>query len=396
MSKVVFEDVIKASLLRNPALTEDSDMIKDPGLNAGFRAAQTFMDPVLTGMPDRLRRADRDHLFKSTVDLISRVSYLKDRTGSEKDQEGPNVKPLSYEDRVADWMVGHFCRIYDLAVVTNNQKLTKRERRAIKGAIEKTYNLTGWDKKMWDEFTITVSPYYGATLEFYYNMFKAYPNTDILLGSTSRYVYRNSDWGGAADKAIVCLATGSMEFGTHGIGHNIIGYLQRNEQAGKHRIGHDRAIELRDAMEQKEARHLPAQTMGYTGIEKYWGWWGAPMELWATLVGCYLVDTPTMFRVALEGPTQRLDQFLYIFDVFSLEKNTGYFYFFNNRPYPYNGPGNKRGWFEFINKSFTVTKTPLTRNSKGWITSLTWDGKTYKFDLDDKGSVTRWSSTASR
>ena len=38
---------------------------------------------------------------------------------------------------------------------------------------------------------------------------------------------------------------------------------------------------------------------------------------------------------------------------------------------------------------------PLTRNAKGWITSLKLNDKTYKFDYDDKGNVKNYSLTAS-
>lgn len=395
VAAVVQESIVNSLLLESPDLNPDSPVAKDAGLNDAFNNAIAFLDTVVNpfpggydNSPGRLNYTGRKRLFDSTTDLIKALPYLQRREGTETDQ-----KVMSCQDRVADIIALHYARVFDLNPFSNYQQITDRKRAELKQRIADTYSLRGLDRKTWDRFSVLVNPYYKDSLRYYYNLCEAYPSMPILQ-PTSRVVYRFGDWDSPGGKAFQLFSTGTMEFGIHGIGHNIFFYILRNSRDGKTRIGNERLEEIATGMKKRGWNHLPAQCMGYYDCGKYWGWWGVSTELWATLVNVYMVDSDFAFATALAGPTQRLDQFLFVLDIFSLESNVGRFYRFGS--YELYPRTNKSYWFGQINKPFTVTDVPLTRNDKGWITSLTLRGEKYTFDLDDRGNVTRYTVSHGR
>ena len=74
------------------------------------------------------------------------------------------------------FMALHLTRIFDLNPVSNYQCLSSERRIAIKNEIKRAYELGGLHARIWDEFTILISPFYESELEFYHKLLKAYPS----------------------------------------------------------------------------------------------------------------------------------------------------------------------------------------------------------------------------
>lgn len=381
------QDMIKKMILENISLNDNSPLVADKSLNELFNESLKFLGSAVQSQ--ELSKTDRQYLFDSTIDLIRQIAYLKVRT--------PFNGTLSYTDRIKDLVALHLTRIFDLNPISNRQNITNEERNNIKNAVKNAYNLEGNDELIWDKFTILIN-HNSDELEFYYNLLKAYPSVPILLGD-SRVIYRNASWGGSADKTFpLWTGAGTIEIWIHGVGHNISGYLDKNRNINK-RISTERMEQLMAQIRRvnvncetegvsciETSKHLPAAVMNSnTGIMPYW--WASWPELLATLVDVYMVDSEAAFKTALAGQNERLNQFLFMLDIFSLEANKGRFYRLVN--------STSKQWQNFgsyaTNGDFIIMEVPLTRNSQKQITSLTVGGKKYNFALDSSGNVLSYS-----
>lgn len=380
------QDSLVNLLLQNPTLDANSNLVKDENLNKTFNDNLNYL--AFLTKNQSLNIATREYLLNSTISLVNQLPYLKQREGKDWSLNGE----LSYSERMSDLIALHITSIFDLNPVTNYQQISEQKRTEIKNKIKVAYGLTGWDEKIWDGFTVLVN-HKEEYRPFYYNFFEAFPNLFLMLREKKGVVYRFGDWyhpvnnpAGLADKAFPFGwwdGIGSIELGIHGVSHNISAYYEDNDRVGKFSIGGSRLIKLAAPLKEDwikngncRDKHLSAIVFDLGGYDAWWC--DSPYELWATLANVYLVNSKKGLEKALMGPNNLLDQFLFVLDIFSLETNTGRFYYF---------PVNDSWFSRDPNKQFEITNIPLTRNAKNQITSFTVDGKKYNFELNDEGNV---------
>lgn len=104
-----------------------------------------------------------------------------------------------------------------------------------------------------------------------------------------------------------------------------------------------------------------------------------PAEFLASIANSWFTDSENTLKLGLsdldKGINQPINQALFFAEVYSQGKNFTYFY--NSD----------------ISGNLTRTTIPLTRDAKGRIKSIAFDGYNYEFILDDNGDVTSYTAT---